>query len=156
MLVTRSAGNPHCASLNWSNHAQCSVDSSNAFRLSFQLQRVITHPFGKLKSKSFCGPSEKLATLNQLTPLLPFSSFDPVLTPTAYLITSRPVEVGLTAGVSASLPMSCIFASDLGVVVENARAPARGRAERRENIVCVLCLTLNVYGVVEVVQAMRN
>jgi hypothetical protein len=44
----------------------------------------------------------------------------------------------LTAGVSASLPISCIFASDLGVVVENARAPARGKAERRENIVNVV------------------
>jgi hypothetical protein len=105
---------------------------------SLSISMRITHPLGKLKSKSFCGPSEKLATLNQLTPLLPFSSFEPVLTPTAYLITSRPVEVGLTAGVSASLPISCIFASDLGVVVENARAPARGRAERRENIVKVV------------------
>lgn len=100
-----------------------------------------THPLGKLSSRSFWGPSEKLATLNQLTPLLPFSSLEPVLTPTAYLITSRPVEVGLTAGVSASLPISCIFASDLGVVVEKARAPAaRGRALRRANILNALSL----------------
>jgi hypothetical protein len=101
---------------------------------------AITHPFGKLNSKSFCAPSEKLATLNQLTPLLPFSSLEPVLTPMAYLITSRPVEVGLTEGVSASLPMSCIFASERGVVVEKARALARGRAVRRENIVVVWCV----------------
>jgi hypothetical protein len=40
--------------------------------------------------------------------------------------------------------------------VEKARALARGRAERSENIVCVLCLTFDVYGGVEVVQAMRN
>ena len=58
----------------------------------------------------------------------------------AYLITSRPVEVGLTEGVSASLPMSCIFASEREVVVEKARALARGRAVRRENIVVVWCV----------------
>lgn len=106
-----------------------------ASKIVLFLSIAITHPFGRLNSRSFCAPSEKLATLNQLTGLLPFSSLDPVLTPMAYLITSRPVEVGLAAGVSASLPMSCIFASDLGVVVEKARAPARGSALRRENIV---------------------
>jgi hypothetical protein len=118
-------------------HSHPSRDQCSKHICPLLVQSRITHPLGKLKSKSFCGPSEKLATLNQLTPLLPFSSFEPVLTPTAYLITSRPVEVGLTEGVSASLPMSCIFARALGVVVEKARAPARGTADRRANILVV-------------------
>jgi len=90
-----------------------------------------THPLGKLSNRSLCAPSEKLATLNQLTGLFPLSSFLPELTPIAYLMSSRPVDVGITSGVSARRPMSCIFASDLGVEVEKARALGARMAVRR-------------------------
>lgn len=101
---------------------------------------TLTHPLGKLVSKSLCGPSTKLARLNQLTFLFPFSSLVPLLTPSEYLITSRPVEVGLIEGVSARRPISCIFARERGVLVLKARAAARGQAEERSaNIAAVVC-----------------
>lgn len=92
-----------------------------------------THPFGKLISRSLCGPSAKLATLNQLVLRFPFSSLAPLLTPRAYRITSRPVDVGVAAGVSAKRPMSCILARARGEEVLNARA-AEGNRERAREI----------------------
>lgn len=96
-----------------------------------------TDPFGKPSKKSLCGPSEKLATLNQLVALFPFSSFGPVLTPSEYLTSSRPVDVGVSSGWSARRPMSCIFARGRAGVVENARA-ARGSWKRRACMVLLV------------------
>lgn len=96
----------------------------------------IPHPLGKLRSRSLPGPSLKLATLNQLVALSPFSFLGPPLTPRAYRTISRPVDVGVSSGWSARRPMSCIRASEWAGEVEKARAPLRTRgAERAANIV---------------------
>lgn len=95
----------------------------------------MSHPLGKLKSRSLPGPSVKLATLNQLVALSPFSFLGPLLTPRAYRTISRPVDVGVSSGWSARRPMSCMRASEWAGEVEKARAPLRARgAERAANI----------------------
>lgn len=94
-----------------------------------------THPLGKLNSRSLCGPSsKKLATRNQLTPLSPFASLGPELTPSAYRTISLPLAVGNSSGVSARRPISCIFARGRGAVVEKARAARSGWKRRRDCI----------------------
>jgi hypothetical protein len=100
-------------------------------------EHCIPHPLGKLRSRSLPGPSlTKLATLNQLVALSPFSFLGPPLTPRAYRTISRPVDVGVSSGWSARRPMSCIRASEWAGEVEKARAPLRTRgAERAANIV---------------------
>lgn len=75
----------------------------------------------------------KLAILNQLTALLPLSSLGPPLTPMLYLTISRPVDVGMSSGVSARRPMSCIFARGRGTVVEKARMEEAARGSVRKD-----------------------
>lgn len=92
-------------------------------KLSFMLGYVTlaSYPLGRLSNKSRCGPSAKLETLNQLTDLVPSSALGPVGTPRAYRTNSRPVDVGMSSGVSARRPMSCIFARGRGMLVEKER-----------------------------------
>src|ERR1700712_3357510 len=100
-----------------------------------------THPFGSPSKTSLDGPSVKLATRNQLVARLPLSSRGPELTPSAYRIISRPVDVGVASGVSARRPMSCIRARELGDVVVKVRArepELRGRILRENMIVAVV------------------
>lgn len=78
----------------------------------------------------------KLATLNQLTSLSPSSFRGPVLTPSAYLTTSLPVDVGMISGVSANRPINSIFARGLGAVVEKARKEEAARGTIRRD--CIL------------------
>jgi len=93
---------------------------------------------GNPSKKSLCAPSEKLATRNQLVALCPASSFGPALTPSAYLINSRPVDVGVASGVSARRPINCMRASWFGVVVEKDRRGARGMREASRVVVNML------------------
>lgn len=94
---------------------------------------LASYPLGKLSNKSRCGPSEKLDTLNQLTDLVPSSALGPVETPRVYRTNSRPVDVGMSSGVSARRPMSCIFARGRGELVEKARRLEAARGNRRKD-----------------------
>jgi hypothetical protein len=115
---------------------QESTKQASALSCVVWLSSKMSHPLGKLKSRSLPGPSLKLATLNQLVGLSPFSLLGPALTPIAYRTISRPVDVGVSSGWSARRPMSCIRASEWAGEVEKARAPLRTRGtERAANIV---------------------
>ena len=102
------------------------------------IMRREAYPLGKLNSRSLDGPSMKLATLNQLTGLLPFSSFGPLLTPKENLEMSRPVDVGDSSGWSARRPIICIRASERGADVEKARTAEAARGSVRK--ACILLL----------------